>query len=164
MSNWIKPLLFCCSGGLWLCEEDWVWEEDVDLLWNAGVCSTRDHTEQRPRHLSWLLVSRNPHVWALDWQVCISLKTHLLKDKNYYFVLINVSVCSLNFLLQPVCFCRKTITTPWAKLNTPLGDVFLVIFGSYCSRKLFTEVNCTCMRCTRYFHRYHDPGFWNEQT
>lgn len=41
----------------------------MDLLRDAGVCSTRDHLEQRPRHLGWLLVPRNPHVWAPNWQV-----------------------------------------------------------------------------------------------
>lgn len=73
--NWQKEIFlsFFLLGGLWLCQEDWVWEEDVDLLRDAWVCSTRDHSEQGPRHLSWLLVSRNPHVWALNWQVHTSL-------------------------------------------------------------------------------------------
>lgn len=60
---------FFFLGRLWLCEEDRVREENVDLLRYARVCSTRDHLEQRPRHLSRLLVSGHPHVWALNWQV-----------------------------------------------------------------------------------------------
>lgn len=62
---------FFFPGRLWLRKKDRVWEENVDVLWDAGVRSTRNHLEQRPRHLSRLLVARNPHVWALNWQVQI---------------------------------------------------------------------------------------------
>lgn len=62
-------IFFLISGRLWLCKEDRLWEKNMDLLRDAGVCSTRDHLEQRPWHLGRLLVSRNPHVWTLNWQV-----------------------------------------------------------------------------------------------
>ena len=65
-SHW----LFCLfTGGLWLCQEDWVWEEDMDFLRDPGVRGTWDHPEQGAWHLRWLLVVGDPHVRTPDWKV-----------------------------------------------------------------------------------------------
>ncbi len=97
LSDWQIKIFFLPSGWLRLCQEDRVWEENVDLLWDAGVCSTRDHSEQGPRHLSWLLVSRNPHVWALNWQVHTSLG---MSVKLIYQVL-PVMACGVLYATNP---------------------------------------------------------------
>ena len=69
-------MLFVPVGGFRVCQEDRLWEEDVDLLRNAGIRSARDHPEQRPRHLSRLLVPGDPDVRAADRQVGLCTVYH----------------------------------------------------------------------------------------
>ena len=48
------------SGGFWLCQEDPVWPEDLDVLRHAGVRGPRDHPEQGPQLQRGLLVPGDP--------------------------------------------------------------------------------------------------------
>lgn len=69
-SPWLTFFLMPCPdtllpltpGRFWLCKENRIWKENMDFLWHPGVCSPRDHPEQRSRHFGRLLVPGNPDV------------------------------------------------------------------------------------------------------
>lgn len=123
----------------------------MDLLWDAGVCSTRDHLEQRPRHLGRLLVSRNPHVWAVNWQVHTWLvilepfpANWRLKKKTRVMVLKRESV---------VCFYSPPFSgpDPMKTYNIILRGIDMIEFPKKITKNAANLIKKLC-RCAFLFH------------
>lgn len=129
ISNSIFP-----TGRFWLCEKDWPWEEDMDVLWDSRICGPRGYYEQRPWFWSWLLVFGHPHIWTSHWQVS---------------------------KIELFAICRKII---WNCLfGTVLQILFGVIKDSvYKSSKISTTQGAKIVIVTSYkYHHWSQPVIQN---